>query len=77
MTDSDKLTAFAKEVITMRKAQANYFRLSNAYRKGRAAQDEVSRALIIARDHENRVDTLALKCLNRQTEMFFFNSLFF
>lgn len=69
MTDSEKLTAFAKEVLAMRKWQHNYFKISALQRKGQETKEEVQRALRIAIDHENRVDALAAKCLNRQTEL--------
>lgn len=69
MSDSEKLTALAKEVKQMRKLQINYFRVAMDYNKGRAAADEKQKALVIAKDHETRVDILTDRILNRQIEL--------
>ncbi len=69
MSDLEKLNHLAKEVKQCRNSQRNYFKISGEYRKGRAASDEVTKALLIAKDHESRVDILVERVMSRQAEI--------
>lgn len=70
LTDAEKLIAFAREVETMINLQKEYFKVSKLGREGKAASDEVKKALSESIKQESRVKQLVKKVLQPQAQIF-------